>query len=139
MISLIVGGNGKGKTKILLDQANEAIKNSNGSIVYIDKSSKHMYELNNKVRLIDTSNLPLKNPDQFLGALCGVLSQDHDIEKVYLDDFNKLAKLAENELEKYLEECERISDLFKVEFIIGIPIDKNELGDKFRAMVAVEC
>ena len=139
MISLIVGGNGKGKTKILLDQANEAIKNSNGSIVYIDKSSKHMYELNNKVRLIDTSNLPLKNPDQFMGALCGVLSQDHDIEKMYLDDFAKLAKLAEGELEKYLDECESISKSFGVEFIIGVPVDKESLGEKFRAMVTVEC
>ncbi len=139
MISLIVGGNGKGKTKILLDQANEAIKESNGSIVYIDKNSKHMYELNNKVRLIDTSNLPLKNPDQFLGALCGVLSQDHDIEKVYLDDFNKIAKLEEDDLEKYLEECEGISDSFGVEFVIGIPVDKSALSEKFSAMVTVEC
>ncbi len=139
MISLIVGGNGKGKTKILLDQANEAIKNSNGSIVYIDKSSKHMYELNNKVRLIDTSNLPLKNPDQFIGAICGVLSQDHDIEKLYLDDFAKLAKLADGDIEEYLDECENISKSFGVEFIIGVPVDKASLGEKYRAMVTVEC
>lgn len=139
MISLIVGGNGKGKTKILLDQANEAIKNSNGSIVYIDKNSKHMYELNNKVRLIDTSNLPLKNPDQFIGAICGVLSQDHDIEKLYLDDFAKLAKLADGDIEEYLDECENISKSFGVEFIIGVPVDKASLGEKYRAMVTVEC
>lgn len=139
MISLIVGGNGKGKTKILLDQANEAIKNSNGSIVYIDKSSKHMYELNNKVRLIDTSNLPLKNPDQFIGAICGVLSQDHDIEKLYLDDFAKLAKIADGDIEEYLDECENISKSFGVEFIIGVPVDKASLGEKYRAMVTVEC
>ena len=139
MISLIVGGNGKGKTKILLDQANEAIKNSNGSIVYIDRSSKHMYELNNKVRLIDTSNLPLKNPDQFIGAICGVLSQDHDIEKLYLDDFAKLAKLADGDIEEYLDECENISKSFGVEFIIGVPVDKASLGEKYRAMVTVEC
>lgn len=139
MIRLVVGGKGKGKTKILLDQANEAIKISTGNIVYIDKSSKHMYELNNKVRLIDTSNLPLKNSDQFIGALCGVLSQDHDIEKVYLDDILKLAKADEASINSFLEECESISNLFNVEFIIGVSVDKEALNEKLQSMVSVEC
>jgi hypothetical protein len=139
MIRLVVGGKGKGKTKILLDQANEAIKISNGNIVFIDKSSKHMYELNNKVRLIDMSNLPLKNSDQFLGALSGILSQDHDIEKVYLDNFMKLAKIEEDELNKCLEECESISDLFNVEFIIGVSVDKEVLNDSLQSKISVEC
>lgn len=30
--------------------ANTAVKESKGSIVYLDKSAKHMYELNNKIR-----------------------------------------------------------------------------------------
>ncbi len=55
MVELIVGKKGKGKTKVLLDKVNGAIKEANGSIVYLDKSTKHMYELNNKVRLIDVS------------------------------------------------------------------------------------
>ena len=51
MVQLIVGNKGKGKTKQLLDRVNSAIKEANGNIVYLDKSSKHMYDLNNKVRL----------------------------------------------------------------------------------------
>ena len=49
MVELIVGKKGKGKTKVLLDKVNGAVKEANGSIVYLDKSTKHMYELNNKV------------------------------------------------------------------------------------------
>ena len=52
MVELIVGKKGKGKTKVLLDRVNGAVKEANGSIVYLDKSTKHMYELNNKVRLL---------------------------------------------------------------------------------------
>lgn len=48
MVELIVGKKGKGKTKVLLDRVNGAVKEANGSIVYLDKSTKHMYELNNK-------------------------------------------------------------------------------------------
>ena len=139
MIRLVIGGKGKGKTKILLDQANEAVKISNGNIVFVDKSSKHMYELNNKVRLIDTSNLPLKNADQFLGALCGILSQDHDIEKVYLDNFQKISKTEESGLNECLEECESISELFNVEFVIGVSVDKDAICERLQPMITIEC
>ena len=61
MVQLIVGKKGKGKTKQLLDKVNGAIKAAEGNIVYLDKSSKHMYELNNKIRLIDVSGYPIKN------------------------------------------------------------------------------
>ena len=75
MVELIVGKKGKGKTKVLLDKVNGAVKEANGSIVYLDKSTKHMYELNNKVRLIDVSGFPIKNADEFVGFICGILSQ----------------------------------------------------------------
>ena len=87
MVELIVGKKGKGKTKVLLDRVNGAVKEANGSIVYLDKSTKHMYELNNKVRLIDVSSYPLKNADEFVGFICGIISQDHDLEQIYLDSF----------------------------------------------------
>ena len=59
MIQIIAGKKGKGKTKHLLDKVNAEVKEVHGNIVYLDKSSKHMYELNNKVRLIDTSEFDL--------------------------------------------------------------------------------
>ena len=55
MVSIIAGEKGKGKTKILLERANETVSKANGSVIYLDKSSKHMYELNNKIRLINVS------------------------------------------------------------------------------------
>ena len=93
MVQLIVGSLGRGKTQYLLDQANEAVASAQGHIVYIDKSTKHMFELNNRIRLIDASRYPLKNADEFIGFICGILSQDHDLEKIYLDSFLKNLKL----------------------------------------------
>ena len=60
MVQLIVGKKGKGKTKQLLDKVNGAIKAAEGNIVYLDKSSKHMYELNNKIRLSMYPDIRLK-------------------------------------------------------------------------------
>ncbi len=139
MIRLIVGDKGKGKTKELLDRANEAIKTANGNIVYIDKSSKHMFELSNKIRLIDASKLPLKNKDQLIGAVCGVISQDHDLEQVYFDSFLKLAKIEGQEevLDDIIAEFETISESFQVDFIISISLDKEDLSEKLQSFVDV--
>ena len=77
MIQIISGNKGKGKTKYLLDMANTAIKESTGSIVYLDKSSKHMYELNNRIRLINVNEYPITSSEGFIGFICGIISQDH--------------------------------------------------------------
>jgi len=70
MVQLIAGNKGRGKTTELLNRVNTQIRSAKGSIVYLDKSSKHMYELNNKVRLIDVSRYPIENSDQFVGFIC---------------------------------------------------------------------
>ncbi|MBR5247675.1 MAG: twitching motility protein PilT, partial [Lachnospiraceae bacterium] len=67
MVQLIVGNKGKGKTKQLLDKVNSEIKNVEGNIAYLDKSTKHMFELNNKVRLINVADYMIDNSDEFLG------------------------------------------------------------------------
>ena len=137
MVELIVGKKGKGKTKVLLDKVNGAVKEANGSIVYLDKSTKHMYELNNKVRLIDVSGFPIKNADEFVGFICGILSQDHDLEQIYLDSFLKVAKLECKDVTSTLEQLESIGTQFNVTFIISMSLDKEELPEIFHEKVIV--
>ena len=127
MVELIVGKKGKGKTKVLLNKVNGAIKEVNGSIVYLDKSTKHMYELNNKVRLIDVSVYPLKNADEFIGFVCGIISQDHDLEQVYLDSFLTTAKLEGADVSSTLDQLISIGEKFNVKFIISMSLDKEEV------------
>ncbi|MBR2259135.1 MAG: twitching motility protein PilT [Blautia sp.] len=125
MLELIVGNKGKGKTKILLDRVNSAIKEANGTIVYLDKSTKHMFELNNRVRLIDASAYPLKNADEFIGFICGIISQDHDLEQIYLDSFLKIAKLEDKDVTSTLEQLNDIGQKYKVTIIVSISLDKE--------------
>ena len=137
MVELIVGKKGKGKTKVLLDRVNGAIKDANGNIVYLDKSTKHMYELNNKVRLIDVSGFPLQNADEFVGFICGVLSQDHDLEQIYLDSFLKIAKLENEDVTATIEQLEAIGTQFGVTFVISMSLDKEEIPAAFQEKISV--
>ena len=88
-----------------------------------------MYELNNKIRLIDISQFPVKGYDQLEGFICGVISQDHDIEKIYIDSFSTLADIkdVETDLKKALGQIEFISSSFNVDFVVSISNDKSEL------------
>ena len=120
MIEIICGDKGKGKTKELLDKVNSSIKGNEGSIVFLDKSQKHMYELNNQVRLINVMDYPIDNCDEFLGFICGIISQDHDLEEMYLDSFLTIASLDdEGDITKAIEKLDIISEKFKVKFILS--------------------
>ena len=132
MVELIVGKKGKGKTKVLLDKVNGAIKDANGSIVYLDKSTKHMYELNKKVRLIDVSVYPIKNADEFVGFVCGIISQDHDLEQVYLYSFLTTAKLEGLDVTSTLEQLTTVGEKFNVKFIISMSLDKEDIPAAFQ-------
>ena len=129
MVQIIAGKKGKGKTKHLLDMANAAIKGANGTVVYLDKSAQHMYELNNKVRLIDVSGFPVKNADEFVGFICGILSQDHDLEQIYLDSFLKLSALEGADITETYETLKKISDKYHVTFVLSISMDADELPE----------
>ena len=137
MVQLIVGKKGKGKTKHLLDKVNQEVKEVSGSIVYLDKSTKHMYELNNKVRLIDVSDYLINNSDAFLGFLCGIVSQDHDLEQMYLDSFLKIAHIEDDDITPIIARLDQISDKFHVNFVLSVSKDEVELPESLKEKIIV--
>lgn len=139
MVQLIVGEKGKGKTKYLLDKVNAEVKEAAGNIVYLDKSSKHMHELDNKVRLINVAEYPVKNTDQFLGFICGICSQDYDLQTMYLDSFLKIASLETADIEEAVDTLEAIGTQFHVNFVLSVSADKTKLSDKLQEKIIIAC
>ncbi len=135
MIDIIAGSKGKGKTKILIQRANDDIKSTHGTIVYIDKNNKHMYELSNKIRLIVVTEYGIEDTDMFLGFIAGIISQDHDLDVIYLDSFLTIAFVQDN-LEYALDKLEKISKKFDVNFVISISLDKKDLPEKLQPLVS---
>ncbi|MDE6844661.1 MAG: twitching motility protein PilT [Lachnospiraceae bacterium] len=137
MVQLIVGNKGKGKTKHLLDKVNTEIKDVQGNVVYLDKSTKHMFELNNKIRLIDVSDYLVTNSDEFIGFICGIISQDHDLQHMYFDSFLKIACLDESDISATIDKLETISTKFHVDFVLSISVDEHALPDNLKSKVIV--
>lgn len=137
MVRLIVGRKGKGKTKQLLDKVNNEVKIASGNIVYLDKNRDHMYELNNKVRLIDVSRYLIDNSDEFIGFVCGIISQDHDLQQMYFDGFLRISKLEGQDITPTIEKLEKISAAFQVDFILSVSLDEDELPAAIKDKVLV--
>jgi hypothetical protein len=137
MVQLIIGNKGKGKTKHLLDKVNAEVKTASGNITYLDKSTKHMYELNNKIRLINVMDYMITNSDEFLGFICGIISQDHDLQQMYFDSFLKIACLEGKDILPAIEKLEKIGESFGVDFVLSISLDENELPEVMKSKVIV--
>ncbi len=128
---------GKGKTKYLLDKVNTSVENASGNIVYLDKSQKHMHELSNKVRLINVGDYPISNCDEFLGFICGIVSQDYDLQEMYLDSFLTIANLADDQLVHAIEKLDIISEKFNVKFVLSVSKDEADLPECAKARLIV--
>lgn len=137
MIEIIAGVKGKGKTKILLEKVNDHVKATQGTIVYLDKNNKHMYELSNRVRLIEVPEYDITSSDMFVGFIAGIVSQDHDLDKVYLDSFLTIAKVEDGDLEDVVTKLQKLSDKFHVDFVISASMDKENMPAAVQEFVSV--
>ena len=137
MVQLIVGKKGKGKTKCLLDKVNSEVKNILGNVVYLDKSTQHMFELNNKVRLICVPDYGVDNADQFLGFVSGILSQDHDLQQMYFDSFLDIAHLRDADITPALKKLDTLSQQFKIDFVLSVSMDEADLSKSSKSLIAI--
>ena len=137
MVQLIVGKKGKGKTKQLLDKVNSEIKIVTGNVAYLDKSMEHMYELNNKIRLIDVSDYMIESPEEFIGFVSGIISQDHDLQQMYFDSFLKISCLEGADITATIEKLEKISEKENVDFVLSVSLDEEELPESVKKNVTI--
>ena len=121
MVQILAGEKGEGKTKKLIAMANEAGKSANGSVVFVDDDNSRMYDLHYSVRFVDTPKFIMEDPQVFRGFVCGILSQNRDIEKIYIDGLNHIVdKVSDADFVKFIEELEKTSAEAETDMIMII-------------------
>ena len=121
MVQILAGEKGEGKTKKLIAMANEAGKSANGSVVFVDDDNSRMYDLHYSVRFVDTPKFIMEDPQVFRGFVCGILSQNSDIEKIYIDGLNHIVdKVSDADFVKFIEEQEKTSAEAETDMIMII-------------------
>ncbi len=128
MVKLLIGHKGSGKTNQMLKLANENIETAAGSIVFINKNHRLMYELSYRIRVICMEDYEhITNIDEYIGFLYGIISSDHDIETIFIDSILKHADVSMGDLPDFIERLKVISEVYGPDFVVSISAEKEEM------------
>lgn len=132
MVKLVLGPKGSGKTKWLIERANEQIKKGNGNIIFIDVDHNHIFSLDHSVRLINAMEFNVSNIESFYGFLGGIIASDYDVEKIYVDGMYKVIPFGSDEIEELNESLKFLTENFKTEFYIGSNLNINDIPEELK-------
>lgn len=128
MVKLLVGHKGSGKTKQMIDLANDQIETSKGSVIFINKNHRLMYDLKYRIRVICMEDFEhITNCDEYIGFLYGIISLDHDIETVYIDSILKHADFSLGDLPEFIDRLKKISKNYSMDFVVSLSAEKEEM------------
>ena len=128
MVKLLIGHKGTGKTKQMIDLANEQIENSNGSIIFINKNSRLMYDLKYRIRVVCMEEYEhITNCDEYIGFIYGIISSDHDIETIFIDSILKHADFSLGDIPEFLTRLKNISKNYGMNFVVSLSAEKEEM------------
>jgi len=133
-VFFMAGLKGEGKTRKLIDMANSEAKTTDGHLVFVDDDKRHIHDVHRDIRFVETGKGFLANYREFTGFILGVLSQNSDIQHIYVDGINNIIETVDVEsllkLQARLESIARVDD---VNFTISVNWDKKSLPDEIKA------
>ena len=134
MIKLITGKKGTGKTKILIDQINEAVKASNGNVVCVEKGSTVRYSISRKVRWCDTEYYKVEGYDAFYGFIAGLLASNYDITHIYIDGILRIVGRDYEEVGKMFEKIDTLTG-DDVSVVFTVSADADDLSENVKQFI----
>jgi hypothetical protein len=127
MVKFIIGLKGSGKTKRMIDMANEATKTLDGSVVYVDRDKKHIYDLDKNIRFIETGEFRMTNLKSFYGFMCGVISQNYDIQKIFIDGHRLISEAEDESMEEFVVSLKGLAEQYNIDFVLSCSRAKENI------------
>ena len=132
MIHVIMGLKGSGKTKKLIDAIHETLEHANGDVVCIEYGKHLTYDVNYKVRLVDSKEYAISNPDLLKGFLSGLHAGNFDITHVYIDNLYKTIGQDKAAAEEFVAWCAKFAADNNMEITITISEDPAEASEEIK-------
>ena len=128
MVKLLVGHKGSGKTKQMIQLANDMVDTCHGSLVFINKNSRLTFDLKYQIRVICMDDFPhITNSDEYIGFIYGIISSDHDIDTMFIDGILKHADVSLGNLPVFIERLKKIAAMFELDFIVSLSAEMEEM------------
>ena len=136
MVTLLVGKKGSGKTKKLIEHANEAVKNSNGNVVVIEKGLKLTYDISHQARLIDTEAYNIQGVDALFGFISGICAGNYDVTDMFVDSTLKIIGDDMNVLAAFIEKIDALSKQAEVKVTLSVSADEKDIPESLGAIIS---
>lgn len=127
MISVICGRKGSGKTKKMLELANNAVLTAKGEIVFLDLKDKTVFDLHRNIRFVNVKEFSINNRDKFYGFINGLIAGNYDIDEIYVDNLLNIINMDIYDLEFFLNDLKEIGEKFQVHFVFSANCEENEV------------
>ena len=132
MIQVIMGLKGSGKTKRLIDAINTAVANAQGDVVCIEYGSKLTYDVNYRVRLVNSKEYEINNLDKLKGLLSGLHAGNFDITNVYIDNLYKTIGTDRATGEEFIAWCAKFAEANNMNITITVSDDPAGASDEVK-------
>ena len=132
MIHVIMGLKGSGKTKKMIDSIQSAVETASGDVVCIEYGKKLTYDLNYRVRLVDSKEYGISNLDMLKGFLSGLHAGNFDITHVYIDNLYKTIGVNRADGEAFVIWCAEFAKVNNMEITVTISDDPNEASEDMK-------
>ena len=132
MINVIMGLKGSGKTKKLIDSINEAVANAQGNVVCIEYGKNLVYDINCRVRLVDSKEYGINNLDMLKGFLSGLHAGNFDITNVYIDNLYKTIGNDRAAGEAFILWCAQFAEANNMNITITVSDDPAGASDEVK-------
>ena len=133
MIHVIMGLKGSGKTKKMIDGINAAVAEARGDVVCIEYGKKLTYDISYKVRLVDSKEYGISNPDMLKGFLSGLHAGNFDITHVFIDNLYKTIGEDKAAAEAFLLWCAKFAEDNNMEITITVSEDPANASETIKA------
>lgn len=134
-MKLLADVKGTGKTKALVEEVNRVCEQSNGEVVFVEKGKGLTFDVNYRVRLVNTEEYGILGGKSLYGFICGILSANYDITEVFIDGAYKLCNHNLEELEEFLLKIDTVMIRNNIDCAITASIDPAQLSEATRAFV----
>ena len=136
MITLLIGKKGSGKTKKLIELANEAVKNSNGNVVVIEKGLKLTYDISHKARLVDSDAYSIEGLDALVGFISGICAANYDVTDIFVDSTLKITGTGAEVVDLLVTDLKKLEKESGANFVLSISAADEEIPESVKEYVA---
>ena len=132
MIKTICGLKGTGKTKSIINEANQTASTATGNVVFITDTKRYMFDLVRKVRFIDVNDFAVKGENALVCFIKGIVAGNSDTQYIFIDGASRITDKKIEDTADFYKALDTMRGDFGLKFVLTVSADPATLPDHIK-------